>query len=234
MKIYVRSDLNMRKGKIASQISHAVVGLWLNAMEQSEECFKLTGKNYNLHKLWLDNGAQVEIIQVSSEEELLNKKTKESVLIKDQGRTEFNEPTHTCLSNFDNIEIKSRLSCETISNKPAKQTLIANRDLKLNKWILPEYASRAAWKVLLNKMEDTGSELVLMLNEEGLKNWLLGAFAKITLKIDSINIKEMKNDLKRNNIDFYEEKKGEETVVLVTSPRFIEELDKCTSHLKLY
>ena len=234
MNIYVRSDLNMRKGKISSQVSHAVVALWLNAMEQSETKFILKGNNYKLHKEWIKNGATIKINPVSSELLLLSENKLNSILIKDQGRTEFKEPTHTCLSNFEGVVVHKRLSCESISSKPAKQTIIANKDLKLNKWVLAEYASRASWFVLLNLMEDNGSELVLKIEKESLRNWLLGAFAKITLKIEEANLDKIVCDLKNNDINVYEEKNGEETIVLATSPEFIEVLDQCTSNLKLY
>lgn len=234
MKVYVRSDLNMRKGKISSQVSHAVVAMWLNCMKQTEEKFTLSGENYNEYKKWLKDGSKIEILPVPSEEELISYLSYDTVLIEDQGRTEFKGHTKTCVSKLSNVSLYGRLSCSSISDKPAKQTLIANRDLKLNKWVLAEYAATASWNALSSLMEDTGEELVLYLNKEDLKNWLLGAFAKITLKIDEKDINEMKSNLKDNDIGFSEYLLEDQTVVLATTPRFCDVLDAVTSNLKLY
>lgn len=234
MNIFVRNDLNMRKGKITSQVAHAVVGLWLGAMDKSEDKFILKGDNYEIHKKWVLEGLKINIVPVNSEGELLFCQTNNTVLIKDHGRTEFKEPTYTCLSEFNNIVLNKKVVDFPFSDKQAKQTLIANRELSLNKWILAVYAGRASWSVLLDKMEDTGNELILNLDEEGLRNWLLGAFAKITLKIEECDIQDLKTKLSDSNVLFHEERNDNRIVILATEPRLVEVINNCTSELKLY
>lgn len=106
--IVMRKDLNMRKGKIAAQASHASLGSLLKFFNKETKDNKTTyscsfDKDSILDK-WL-NGIFTKIcLYVESEEELL--KIYEKVenakipcaLITDAGLTEFhNQPTITCL-----------------------------------------------------------------------------------------------------------------------------------------
>ena len=234
MKVYIRTDLNMRKGKIASQASHAVTGVLLGAMEKTEKEFIFYGNNLSVYKVWEKNSFPIEIELVSSEEELLSKKSENSVLIKDAGRTEFGKPTYTCLGEMSDIEIKERINLEYTQDKPAKQILIANRDLNLTKWELAPKAALASWLALEDLMLKEEGKWTLSLKDSALKSWLLGAFAKITLKIEESNIEELETELFNNNIDFYSVKNEKRPVVLATSPQHFESIDPFTSNLKLY
>lgn len=97
--IVIRKDLKMRRGKEIAQGSHASAAF-------------MTRKIYNgslgylqaVQEEWLKTGATKVVVQVNSEEELmdifynaLNHKL-EVNLITDQGKTEFNVPTRTCLA----------------------------------------------------------------------------------------------------------------------------------------
>ncbi len=234
MKIYIRNDLNMRKGKMAAQSAHALTGVLLGAMKKSGTEFVLEGDNLSLYKEWKEKNYPIEISIVNSEEELLSKESNFTVMIKDQGRTEFGKPTYTTCGEFEGIEIKKLIDLETTQLKPAKQTLIANRDLKLTKWELAPRAALASWLVLEELMEKEEDKWVLKLNNEALTSWLLGAFAKITLKIEEENVPLILNNLKEHNINHYKVENEKGLVVLATSPQFSESIDPVTSHLKLY
>lgn len=106
--IVVRKDLNMRKGKIAAQASHASLGSLLTLFNKETNDGKITyscsfDKDSILDK-WL-NGIFTKIcLYVESEEELIeiHEKVKEAKipcsLITDSGLTEFHGvPTITCL-----------------------------------------------------------------------------------------------------------------------------------------
>ena len=86
MKIYIRNDLNMRKGKMAAQSAHALTGVLLGAMKKSGTEFVLEGDNLSLYKEWKEKNYPIEISIVNSEEELLSKESNFTVMIKDQGR----------------------------------------------------------------------------------------------------------------------------------------------------
>ena len=112
--IVVRKDLNMRKGKIASQAAHASLGTVLNKIKP----FEITDTNIGngnavkysgyfepddpMH-LWLNGQFTKITVYVESEQELLdivNKAEETNInvkLITDNGWTEFKGvPTHTC------------------------------------------------------------------------------------------------------------------------------------------
>lgn len=88
--IVVRKDLNMRKGKMVAQGSHASLGAFLTAKESVTE-------------EWFQNGQTKICVSVDSEAELLEifqqaKNAKlPSVLIKDAGHTELEPGTMTAV-----------------------------------------------------------------------------------------------------------------------------------------
>jgi PTH2 family peptidyl-tRNA hydrolase len=94
MIIVMRKDLNMRKGKMVAQGSHAAVGLalWLEHKNDSDA-----------YKEWLESSFKKICVSVDSEEELLEiiqkalDKGLPAKLITDAGHTEFKGvPTKTC------------------------------------------------------------------------------------------------------------------------------------------
>lgn len=106
--IVMRKDLNMRKGKMIAQGSHASLGALLKFFEKIENKGSVTykvqfGKDSYLDQ-WL-NGTFTKIcLYVNSEEELDNIKKQcdeakiPNALIIDAGLTEFHEiPTKTCI-----------------------------------------------------------------------------------------------------------------------------------------
>jgi PTH2 family peptidyl-tRNA hydrolase len=88
--IVVRKDLNMRKGKMVAQGSHASLGAYLDS-----------GVFDRLD--WLDNGQTKICVGIDSELELIQlyHKAKElllpAYLVLDKGLTEFKEPTLTAV-----------------------------------------------------------------------------------------------------------------------------------------
>lgn len=114
--IVVRKDLNMRKGKLASQVAHASMKVLLDCMfeEEFQDKFDNTFKRYTIELIssapmyqWLEGSFTKIVVYVNSEEELLEiyEKAKEktglvpSAIIQDLGKTEFHgEPTYTALA----------------------------------------------------------------------------------------------------------------------------------------
>lgn len=87
MLFFVRTDLNMPKGKIAAQVGHAVQYLLYK---------ELTGIPSDLFLPWLNEDATKICLKVSSEEELLRLfwtieySGFPHTLVKDKGYTQFN------------------------------------------------------------------------------------------------------------------------------------------------
>jgi len=107
--IVVRKDLNMRKGKIAAQCSHASMKVVLDAMSNHI----IEGKSVRVLQLavdsplysWLEGRFTKVVVSIDSEAELLTLEalvTEAGILnarIVDCGATEFHgEPTLTCLA----------------------------------------------------------------------------------------------------------------------------------------
>ena len=100
--IVMRTDLNMRKGKMVAQGAHASMASLLTGFIKNEDTYKIgTDEVYE----WL-NGAFTKIcVQCSSEEELdaiyaeAQRANLLCALITDNGLTEFKGvPTKTCLA----------------------------------------------------------------------------------------------------------------------------------------
>lgn len=105
--IVMRKDLNMRKGKMAAQASHASLAVILNEMKVSSNGMKVTRtlelKKDNPMQQWLEGAFAKICVSVDSEEQLLEvyqaarDKGLPCVLITDSGRTEFKGvATKTC------------------------------------------------------------------------------------------------------------------------------------------
>ena len=126
--IVVRKDLNMRTGKLAAQVAHASMKVVLDKMKKecgkyTSEKKKVTDsglivfhdtvlhdewsltmeRDTPLHK-WLNGSFTKIVVYVNSEDELMKlyvdaeSKGIPNALIQDAGKTEFKEPTYTCVA----------------------------------------------------------------------------------------------------------------------------------------
>ena len=109
MMIVIRKDLNMRKGKMVAQGSHAVLGVVLKYKWRF--LFSILSYNSNPISIWLKNSFTKICVSVNSEDELLKIESLVKMynhvfvmkipyyLIKDAGHTEFHGiPTYTCMA----------------------------------------------------------------------------------------------------------------------------------------
>ena len=93
--IVVNKNLNMPMGKFGGQVAHASMSSYIQS-------FKISDKK--LLKEWEEDDFKTKIVcYVKSEEKLLNILTKAKdkglpcALVKDAGKTFFNDPTITCI-----------------------------------------------------------------------------------------------------------------------------------------
>jgi peptidyl-tRNA hydrolase, PTH2 family len=95
--IVVRSDLNMRKGKIGAQVGHAVMG-FITSQYPYEIKFN------SIETGWFETGTKKIVVQIPSLDELYEIVHKAKCLgiktytVLDSGLTEFKEPTITCVA----------------------------------------------------------------------------------------------------------------------------------------
>ena len=91
----------MTKGKLAAQVAHASMAFLSNHLRDNKilSWFKLS----KAEKEWIENSFVKIVVGVDSLEDLLKVKNEadrrgiKAYIIKDEGRTEFKEPTVTCL-----------------------------------------------------------------------------------------------------------------------------------------
>lgn len=109
--IVMRKDLNMRKGKMIAQASHASMAFlsrrWnIEELDYEDDEYHNVGLGLTrVEKLWFDESFTKICVSVNSEEELRQIEAQaieaniECHLITDNGRTEFHGvPTPTCLA----------------------------------------------------------------------------------------------------------------------------------------
>jgi peptidyl-tRNA hydrolase, PTH2 family len=87
--IVMRKDLNMRKGKMIAQGAHAAVRLVMDLDRDSLSRWFNDGET----KICVGVNSEVELLDVYCKARAANLPT---ALIKDAGRTEFQQPTFTC------------------------------------------------------------------------------------------------------------------------------------------
>lgn len=99
--IVVRTDLNMRKGKMCAQVAHASMMMFLPRGNVLSECVRTSYTNEE--SFWLENSYPKIVVGIGSEHELLDlveaahEEGVEVYKVIDEGRTEFNGvPTLTC------------------------------------------------------------------------------------------------------------------------------------------
>jgi peptidyl-tRNA hydrolase len=100
--IVVRRDLDMPAGKMAAQVAHASMAFLTNRLRQASGEFREIWIDPEMLP-WIEGSFTKVVLMVPGETELLDIHNKaltsgcRSVLITDEGRTVFDEPTNTCV-----------------------------------------------------------------------------------------------------------------------------------------
>jgi PTH2 family peptidyl-tRNA hydrolase len=113
--IVMRSDLNMPKGKLVAQGSHASLSFLTRRLDPTC-CYHPNSSMIvlsDVQQRWLDESFIKVVLKVSSEEELLDIKQQaeeagiECHLVTDDGRTMFDGvPTNTCVALGPDLDIR--------------------------------------------------------------------------------------------------------------------------------
>lgn len=100
--IVIRKDLNMRKGKLAAQAAHASMAVLTKFLVKGTFVWGFAPPPEMVS--WLENSFTKIVVSVDSEQSLLDiydKALRAGIpcsLIKDNGKTEFKEPTFTAVA----------------------------------------------------------------------------------------------------------------------------------------
>lgn len=239
LNIYIRKDLNMRKGKMAAQSAHAAMKLLLESMHATSEKMVLSEEKEKDLLLFLNN-PQVNIIYVRSEEELKEKVENEKAfsIIVDNGRTEFHGvQTTTCAASgiFNkNTEHELYVPHTYGEEIKAKQIIIYSKECPLSKENTVKLAVISCLKIIYKKMVTNNNSKYIDLNEDNeMSAWINGAFGKIAVSVKTdkeLDILCM--TLEENNIVVIEEN-FEQNKCLIVEPKYPQEIDIFTKHLSL-
>lgn len=239
LNIYIRKDLNMRKGKMAAQSAHAAMKLLLESMYSQSGKIVLSEEKEKELCLFFKN-PNVNIIYVQSEEELKEKVKNEKAfsIIVDNGRTEFHGvQTTTCAaSGIFNKNTEHELSVPHTYGEEikAKQVIIYSKESPLSKENAVKLAVISCLKIIYEKMLIGSNCKYINLDiENELSAWINGAFGKIAVSVKTDNeLIILGEKLKENNIVVIEEK-IEKNKCLIVEPKYPQEIDIFTKHLSL-
>lgn len=241
MKIYIRSDLKMRKGKMAAQAAHAAMKLMLEVMDKNNDTYIISNENEKrLADLLLSNSPenQIQIVFVKDEIELYNRLNSETIktTITDHGRTEFHGiKTLTCAASgfFEKPVIHKIIPHEEETENRcifSKQMIIFDKSNPLSKETACQLAVLNCLKIVFYNIKN--KKLNINNNSE-FSLWLRGAFAKISLSIKTKeDLNSLLNDLTNANIKAYISEIGN-NCCLIIEPKFSENIDPYTRNLSL-
>lgn len=239
LTIYMRKDLNMRKGKMVAQSSHAAMKLFLEAMTVENSKLILKNNNKKFIQEFFKN-PEVCIKQVNSEEELVSSfnQTIPYSEIVDHGRTEFKGVlTKTCGAQGIFNEPNSHKLYVPVNYEEgikAKQIFVFSKQNPLNKEIACKMAVIGCLKLLFKQMELNDQNFEIDLNKENpLSDWIKGAFAKIALSTkNDDDLDHLMEQLKKEKIKFEVIKEGDNRGFVI-EPLYYHQIDPLTGHLQL-
>lgn len=189
--LYMRDDLNMRKGKMAAQASHAVMRRVLDLCELKPHELSITPEHYAVLRQFA-NKPEVDVVLVPGEASLREHLASDlATMIVDHGHTEFHGiHTPTC----------GALGLHSIPVEQLQRTVPPDdRQILARQWLVflqPEGGKSAFDKVFVIRqaMQATVAHLYRLfkrMDEDryaidfatypAMKDWLFGAFGKIGL-----------------------------------------------------
>lgn len=242
--ILYRTDLNMRKGKLAAQISHALLSAIIAMFENKNDELFLNEEKLKKIKEYLDGLKkgydQITIIEVSSEDELLGSIVfpSKTIIITDQGRTCFNgEPTKTCFAYSNEIEDIGVIDCMGGTNKEleVKQTFVVNKNSKSSSLELAHAVAISSLSTFLKTCSKENGGLLIKTNSP-LHIWITTGFGKIVLKDNLNGIKRILSEIVTSEVSLHHSlaiSSGRNPDVLCVGIGEAQYIDKFTGSLKL-
>lgn len=191
LSLYMRDDLNMRKGKMAAQASHAVMRRVLDMCQLHEDELSISPEHYAQLRQFC-NKPDIELVLVPDEASLREALSSDpDAIIVDHGHTEFHgvhTPTCGALGLHD-IPVNQL----TRTRPPEERQILARQWLV---FLQPEGGKAAFSKefVIAQAMQATVAHLfrlfkrmdedryaIVFADYPAMKDWLYGAFGKIGL-----------------------------------------------------
>lgn len=240
LNLYVRKDLNMRKGKMAAQSGHAGMKLFLNAMELKSNILVLNKKKKEqLIQFLAQPDINVNMVKDENELDKCVDNTQQCALIVDHGKTEFHgvlTKTCACSGLFSDKSTTPEYEPKDYeSGIKAKQVIVFSKELPLTKEDSCYLALLGCISMLKEQCTETisGELNINLAKKNDLSLWLSGAFAKISLSVKTNEeLFVLHNQLKENGIKSLIIEK-EENKALIIEPLQPEKIDPFTRNLSL-
>lgn len=234
LRIYVKTNLKtstgkkVPNGKMAAQSAHAVMAVFLSLFEKKEDYLLLLEENRPLFDAFKNKTLEIEFIPYKEEIDY----DENVIAIMDQGRTVFKEPTLTVVAVAPKgYTYNKTTDCNSESGERygSKQAIVINKELIKDKWEMFSLVSEASLSFLIDTSIDMDSEVIIPLKNEGVKAWIYGAFAKITLQPKEKTMIELLVDINASPtlLSAIIEKEGNPVCVAV-GPDFVNNVDSCT------
>lgn len=233
MDIFVRRDLNMRKGKMSAQVAHAACAQLLNAMDDLV-LYRVLSAHHHRSLLALLEQEAVTIDLVADEAALRAalKSPERSSIIIDRGLTEFGGvPTLTTAAQgvFEPSDLKAvPMSGQDLI---ARQWFVFSKEQPLPKEVAAKMAALGCLKMmasLLIPMRDSGGAMMLDLEDPALFGWLTAGFGKIGMGIKTdAALSTLHDDLQAAGVHTVEQQMGANKL-LVIGPQFPETIASIT------
>lgn len=235
MKLYVRSDLKMRKGKMAAQSAHATNKLFLEYTHNNNNVVQISSEKMK-HVLDEIKKHNISVEFIKREEDLNSLETPMSSIIIDNGRTEFNgvkTKTVLCSGLFEGKKLHE-FNTEGNREQLSKQILIFSKEHNLSKENACKLAGLSSLHMLCSFFKEGNNCFELDLNEKNaITSWVTGAFAKISVSTETDEkLFEVAEKLSKNSINFLQ-LKIDDNIVLCVEPCYAEQIDPITGSLKL-
>lgn len=239
LHLYVRQDLQMRKGKMAAQCAHAAMKLLFDVMGKTQAQMVLSKQEHLELMTFFSN--PVITVHMVKDEAALNAAldlSKPYATIIDSGRTEFHGvPTLTCAAQgiFSSCPVTS-IEVPHMYGKDikAKQIFVFNKDFPLSKEQACQLSALTCLELLYDRMQSSENGKYFDLTQDtAFIAWITHAFAKIALStktLEELNI--VANELTTANITFIKKTMGNNTCLCI-EPCYPEQIDLITGKLSL-
>lgn len=241
IKIYVRTELRtssgkkVPNGKMAAQSAHALMAIFLSLFKKEEDLLVLNDENIDLFNAFKENKINIEYIPLKEKDLIELNLTSDNVFpIIDQGRTVFSEPTMTTIGLAPkSYTYNKTTNCKSEKGEVygAKQVIVINKEEIKDKWEMYSVVSAISLSTLIDLTFDFQDQVVLPLEHKGLKAWIEGAFAKITLQPKektTLDLMAKLNDMERSDLLHSALSEGGKLKAISVGPDFVEKVDRLT------
>lgn len=229
LKVYYKKDINMPKGKIVSQASHALCSFILGTYDLSAKIPRNPDKLEDIKKL-------LEACQVIPISSLEFEDLQCLIEIEDQGRTVF-KGKHTVTSGL--VVEASVLEQIIYQPNPHSISVSETAPVRLVHVVSKEYARlvsetivqecvKAQALYLLQKMQNPQ-----FLSNSAFQTWATGSFAKIVLATAQSNILNLISSHKLNKYYTYVECNSKLPVHVIIGPVHKEDMEGVTSSFNM-